>query len=521
MTALIGGWLAVKAVLERGPEITISFSTAEGLEADKTRIKYRNVDIGRVTGIAFSEDRTRVIATVALSKQAEPFLVADTRFWVVRPRVTGTQISGLSTLLSGAYIGVDVGKSDQSSRAFVGLDVPPIVTVNLPGRHFELRASDLGSLDIGSPVYFRRVEVGTVVSYQLDKDGVGVQLRVFIHAPYDRHVKADTRFWQASGLDVALDAGGLRLSTESIVSVLFGGVAFETPAVSAKAEPAPADAKFTLYPDRGKAMRLPDTAEETYHVVFDESVRGLSVGAPVDFRGVVVGEVTAINVDFDAASAAVQIPVEMRLYPDRLRGSEKQGTAAPGTLIGRLVERGLRAQLRSGSLLTGQLFVALDFYPDQPKAAVVTRAGRAEIPAVASSVQELQAMLLRLARRLDKLPLEATLADARKSLQALESTLGATERAVKRLDSEFTPQAARTLADLSRTLSGVEKALAGAQRSLGAIDGLLAEDAPMQRDVRDTLREISRAAEALRSLADFLERNPGALLRGGVREEAQ
>ena len=517
VAAVIGGWLALQAVLDRGPTISISFSTAEGLEPQKTRVKYRSVDIGRVTAVAFSQDRTRVVATVELSKQAEPFLVADTRFWVVRPRVSGTQISGLGTLLSGAYIGMDVGASSDSRRDFVGLDVPPIVAVDLPGRQFQLRADDLGSLDVGSPVYFHRVQVGTVVAYELDADGAGVQLRVFVNAPYDRHVKADTRFWQASGFDLALDASGIKLNTESVASVLLGGVAFQTPAESAQAPPAPANASFALYPDRGKAMRLPDTAEETYYMVFDESVRGLSVGAPVDFRGIVVGEVTAIGVEVDAKSAEVRIPVEVRLYPDRLRGKAKQG-AARGALIERLVARGLRAQLRSGSLLTGQLFVALDFFPQETQAAVQKRGGRAEIPTVQSSLRELQATLLRLARKLDGLPLEATVVDARKSLQALESTLAATERAVARIDGDLTPQAGRTLADLSRTLSAAEKTLAAAQRSLAGVDGLLAADAPMQLDVRETLREIARAAEALRSLADYFERNPGAILRGRSEE---
>ncbi|MDO8891092.1 MAG: MlaD family protein [Sulfurimicrobium sp.] len=511
IATLIGGWLAVKAVLDRGPTITISFSTAEGLEPEKTRVKYRSVDIGRVTAITFSEDRTRVVATVALNKQAKPFLVADTRFWVVRPRVSGAQISGLGTLLSGAYIGMDAGASSDSRREFVGLDVPPIVTVDLPGRHFQLRADDLGSLDVGSPVYFRRVQVGSVVAFELDKDGAGVQLRVFINAPHDRHVKADTRFWHASGFDVALDASGIRLNTESVASMLLGGVAFQTPAESVQAPPAEGNASFTLYPDQGKALRLPDTAEETYHLVFDESVRGLSVGAPVDFRGVVVGEVTAIEIDFDPKSMDVRIPVEVRLYPDRLRGKAKQGAAPRSALIDKLVSHGLRAQLRSGSLLTGQLVVALDYFPDEPKAAVLKRAGRSEIPTVASSLQELQATLLRLARKLDKLPLAATVGDARKSLKALESMLITTESTMKRVDKDLTPQAARTLADLSRTLAHVERGL----------DGLVGEDAPIQRDVRETLREVSRAAEALRSLSDYLERNPGAILRGRVEEPAQ
>ena len=519
VAALIGGWLTVRAVYERGPTITISFSTAEGLEPQKTRVKYRSVDIGSVTGVAFSRDRKRVIATLELSKQAEPFLVADTRFWVVRPRVSGTQISGLGTLLSGAYIGMDAGASKEARRDFVGLDVPPIVTVDLPGRHFQLHADDLGSLDVGSPVYFRRVQVGTVVAYELDPDGAGLQMRVFVNAPYDRHVKADTRFWQASGFDVALDANGIKLNTESVASVLLGGIAFQTPAESAKAPPAPENARFALYPDRGIAMRLPDTAEETYYMVFDESIRGLSVGAPVDFRGVVVGEVSAIQVDFDPASAEVRIPVEVRLYPDRLRGKGKRAAAPPGALIGKLVARGLRAQLRSGSLLTGQVYIALDYFPEQPKAALKARAGRTELPTAASSLQELRTTLLALARRLNGLPLEGAVADARKSMQALAGTLAATEQAVKRVDSDLTPQAAKTLIDLSRTLARVDTTLTAAERSLAGVDGVLAEDAPLQRDLRDTLRELARAAEALRSLSDYLERNPGAILRGRVEEQ--
>ncbi|MCF8200162.1 MAG: MlaD family protein [Sulfuritalea sp.] len=511
VAAVIGGWLAIKAVLDRGPQVRISFSTAEGLEAEKTRVKYRSVDIGRVIRIEFSEDRNRVVATVELSKQSQPFLVADTRFWVVRPRVIGTQVTGLSTLLSGAFISMDAGTSTETRSEFVGLDVPPIVTIDLPGRHFELRAEDLGSLDVGSPIYFRRVQVGSVVAYKLDADGRGVSMRMFINAPYDQYVKADTRFWQASGFDVALDANGIKLNTESITTMLLGGIAFQTPKESVQALPAAENAIYALYSDQGKAMRLPDTAEATYHLVFGESVRGLSVGAPVDFRGVVVGEVSAIDIEFDTAQTDVRVPVAVRLYPERIRGKAKPGAPNSTALMDKLVARGLRAQLRNGSLLTGQLFVALDFFPDEPRAAVRKRAGRIEIPTVAGSVQELQTRVLALVRKFEKLPLEGVIGDARTALQAIENTLAVTEKAVARIDRELTPQAGKTLADLSRTLSGVEK----------TVDGALAENAPMQRDLRQTLLEISRAAEALRNLADYLERNPGAILRGRTEESAK
>jgi len=160
---IIGGWLVADNIGQRGPTVVISFLAAEGIEPGKTRIRYKDVDIGEVKNVAVAKDRSRVLITAQLVKQAEKFLVSDTRFWVVRPRISGGKISGFGTLLSGAYIGVDIGKASQMSSEFVGLEVAPILTNGLPGRHFILRAANIGSLDIGSPVYFRRIQVGEVV----------------------------------------------------------------------------------------------------------------------------------------------------------------------------------------------------------------------------------------------------------------------------------------------------------------------------------------------------------------------
>lgn len=517
VAALIGAWLAVQAVLERGPLIAISFSNAEGLEADKTLVKYKNVDIGRVTGVSLSEDRARVIATVQMTKAAEDLLVEDTRFWVVRPRVTGAQVSGLGTLLSGAYIGVDVGKSQESRREYVGLDVPPIVTVDRPGRHFLLHADDLGSLDIGSPVYYRRVQVGQVVAFDLDADGGGVSVQVFVHAPHDRQVKRSTRFWQASGFDIALDASGIRLNTESIASLLLGGIAFRSPPGVEDDEAAAERAQFTLFADRERAMSRPDSAQETYVMMFEESVRGLTPGAPVDFRGVVLGEVVSVNVDFDPVSQQVRLPVEVRLYPERMRARYPKGAPAADATqnpVDLLVARGLRAQLRTGNLLTGQLYIALDFFPKAGKAAVI-RAGRhAEIPTARGSLQEAQSALVEIARKLEKVPFDTLGADLQRTLNTLERTLAGAESVIRQVDADTVPQAGAALAELRRTLAAAQKTLGAAQDTLAGADGLLAEDAPMQRDLRAVLREVSRAAEALRSLADYLERNPAAILRG-------
>lgn len=219
IAALIGLALVVQTLSKRGPTITVSFASAEGIEPGKTKVKFKDVDIGDVRTVTLTPDRSRVIATIDLVKEAEPFAVEGSRFWVVRPRFAGSGISGLGTLLSGAYIAVDIGRSERKLMEFTGEDEPPVVASDVPGRRFVLHTADLGSLDVGSPVFFRRIEAGHVEWFSLNPDGNGLTLGIFIKAPYDRFVTPDSRFWHASGIDLRLDAAGVRVQTQSLATV--------------------------------------------------------------------------------------------------------------------------------------------------------------------------------------------------------------------------------------------------------------------------------------------------------------
>jgi paraquat-inducible protein B len=508
VAALVGGWLAVKTILEQGPTITISFKTGEGLEAGKTKIKYKDVEIGMVTSVRLSKGVKHVIATAELVKEAEPYLVEDMQFWVVRPRISGGSVSGLGTLLGGSYIGTDLGKSTQKRRDYIGLEVPPVISTDLPGRQFVLHADTLGSLDFGVPVFFRRLQVGQVAAYELDKDGKGVTLKIFINAPYDQYVNGNTRFWNASGIDVSVDASGVKVHTEGLVSIAIGGIAFQTLAEDAVLPPAEVDAVFQLHADRTDALKHKETIYSNLIVVFRESVRGLQVGAPVDFYGITLGEVVAIKTQFDPVNADFSIPVEIRIFPERLTsrylkgptGGRIAGGQDPKKFMEGLVNRGFRAQLRTGSLLTGQLYIALDFFPNAPKVKFDSSQEPPEIPVVSSGLQELQKTLTEVANKLAKIAGELEKVPYGEISKNVNETLQSANSVMKRLDKEIAPEARDVLIE--------------ARKSLMSAQQLMSARGPLQQDTREAMREIARAAEALRVLAEYLERHPEALIRG-------
>jgi paraquat-inducible protein B len=246
VAAVAGAWVAVTRIMSEGPKITISFASADGLEAGKTKIRYKGVDVGTLMTIVLSDDHHHVIATAQMAPKTEHFLVEDTEFWVVRPRISGANVTGLGTLISGAYIGIEIGHSEEDKRDFIALEVPPVIAGGAAGRFFVLNTSNLGSLDLGTPIFFRHLQVGEVAAYELDEGGHQFSVRIFVRSPYDQYITENTRFWQASGIDVKLTASGLNVQTESLLSILIGGLAFETPATGPLLPAAEANTTFTL-----------------------------------------------------------------------------------------------------------------------------------------------------------------------------------------------------------------------------------------------------------------------------------
>ncbi|QHI97762.1 MCE family protein [Xylophilus rhododendri] len=503
VAALVGLTLVAKVLMGRGPEVEVNFKTAEGLEAGKTAVKYKDVQIGVVQSLRLAKDRSHVRVVLQLSKDADSFTAKDTSFWVVRPRLDTSGISGLTTLLSGAYIVADPGVAEETASEFTGLETPPIVTSDASGKQFSLHADDIGSLDVGSPVYYRRIKVGQVAAYELDPQGKGVNLRIFVNSPYDRFVGTNTRFWHASGIDMQLGSGGLTLHTQSLATIVLGGIAFRAPDDNNGAE-AKENTAFALAGDESTALKPPDGPSKTVLLYFNQSLRGLQPGASVDFRGVEIGEVKSIGVEFDRKTREFRMPVLVQIYPDRLR--RKGDDAAPESKytqdqqVRYLVSKGMRAQLRSGNLLTGQLYVAVDFFPKAPPAQIDTDKDPIELPTMSGSLDALQSQVQEIVGKVNKVPFDEIGQDLRKSLAELNKTLAGTEKLTRTLNNDVAPEVTAAVKDARKTITSAERTLA--------------QDSPLQQDVRETLEELKRTSASVRTLADYLERHPESLLRG-------
>ena len=526
LAGLVAIGIAVQRVISQGPVITIEFKSASGIEAGKTFIKYKDVRIGLVSAVELSEDYSKVLVKAKIAKHSAGLMVEDAKFWVVEPRISLSGVSGLNTLLSGNYIGFQAGKSEESQRSFRGLDEPPTIK-DQPGRRFVLKARELGSLGVGDPVYYRGLQVGQVAATTLVQDGRSIEIVVFVDAPYDKNVTAETRFWNASGVDVTVGADGVNVRTESLASLLAGGVAFDSPDYLTLTGPAAENQSFPIYRNRVIAMKQPDPIEQRFVLYFNESVRGLSVGAPVTLYGLRVGEVTAVGLHFEPSTKTFRPRVLITFFPDLLiarmsarqqvdNAKSLQGLDAAGRmkLLRQMVDTGgLRAQLKTGSFLTGELYVAFEYVPNAPKVKVDWSRDPMELPVVPGGFANIEAKLSSILTKVDNMPLNAIGSEVKEALTVLTQTLKDAKVLVQRLDAKLVP-------DLAKTLEDMRTAIGSADRVLKNTDStLFGKESPAPQDLRDTLQEVTRAARSVRVLVDYLERHPEMLIRGKKEEK--
>ncbi|MEA3242413.1 MAG: MlaD family protein [Pseudomonadota bacterium] len=506
---LVGGWLYYKTLSEKGPAITISFETAEGIEAGKTQIKFRDVTVGQVDDVDIADDLRTVVLTATMETGTAHYLTDASRFWVVKPRVGAGGVTGLGTLLSGAYIAFEPNTTGKKQKSFVGLEKPPIVSQDKEGSRYRLRTETLGSLSVGAPVYFRQFDIGEVTDYKLADDYSYVDVGIFVQSPYDDYVRERTHFWNVGGVSVSMDASGVKVEMESLVALLSGGIAFETLPEFTNSPAASPGTVFPLYKNRAESLERPITEVISYALKFTGTVRGLSIGAPVEYRGIRVGTVKNIMLGEDPQHEGVHSPVVIiGIEPQRTVGyrdvddSEASGQVAraletsPRQRIAFLVEKGLRARLQTGSLLTGQLFVDLDIFPDAEPATVIAGGQYPQLPTLPSSMQSIIASVNKILDKIEQSDLEGTLTNLNALMVSTSSLMSSLERDVP---------------GLARELDATLQAVSG---TLATLDATVSADGEIGSQLQDALKEFGAAARSIRVMAEYLERHPEAMLKG-------
>lgn len=519
LALVIGGWLAYKAISEQGPLISIRFDTADGLEAAKTKIKYKDVVVGEVEEIKLSDQLDEVIVLARMDKEAETYLTAKTRFWVVRARISAGEVSGLGTLLSGAYIGIDPIMEGKPARSFTGLTKQPLVTATVPGQHYLLNTPTLGSLNIGSPVFYRQIKVGEVVDYNFNQSGNAVEVKIFIHAPHHQRINTATSFWNASGIDLKLDASGITVDTQSLVSILQGGIAFNTAPSLAQKTIVAENYQFQLHLNQEAATKKTYTAKTYYLMYFDQSVRGLILGASVEFRGIPIGEVIDVRLILDTDNHDVRIPVLVMIEPERLelwsqgQKIDYQATAneissgqRPPMREG-LLKHGLRAQLKTGNLLTGQLYIDMDIFPESEPVKIAYEKGYPIFPTIPTPLGQIAEDVSSVLKKINAIPFGELGESLHETIVTLESTLQEFRGVSSSINQQVVPNLNETMISLQQTMTTLQETMSELKSSFGT-------DSALSFKAQQALDELTGTIRSVRSVADQLDRNPRALIFG-------
>ena len=518
----IGGWLAWDTLSKEGPTIRISFDSGEGLQAGQSQLKFKDIVFGTVKSLELSPDHTHVVVTIATTRQAEPLLRDGTIFWVVKPRLFAGNISGLETLLSGTYIGMMPGEAGgKAERKFVGQEDPPILQANIPGHTFLLKAERLGSISVGSPVFFRDLSVGEVLGWDIADMAEYVTIRAFVRAPYDSYVHDETRFWNASGVSVQLAGAGVEVQMESLKALILGGIAFDTPRAESATQISLENHVFPLFRNRERANAASYTRKIPVVSYFPGSVSGLARGSEVTMHGLPVGRVTDVRLAYDADKDAVVAPVRFEVEPERIVGIGKEVFEDPAEGVDELVKRGLRATLQSASLITGQQVVALDFIPGAPPATVTMEGEDFVLPTaegggfagLASSANDLLGKvntipfdeigknlngILRSVNDMTQGP------QMKRALTDLSAMIASAQGMIQRLDTKQLPEIA----------AGLEKTLTSANKLVLSLDSGYGDNTKFNRDLDRLMAQTNDAVRSIRALADLLARHPEALIKG-------
>lgn len=502
---LIGCWLVYQNFLSRGPEIVLALDTAEGLEAGSTAVKVRNVEVGHVESVRLTDDYDGALATIQMNPGTAPLLSADSRFWVVKPRIGRQGISGLSTILSGAYIQLRPGSKEEKAYRFQVIDHPPVTSTGAPGVSIMLTSNSATALNVGDPIMFQGQAVGLVETVEFSVEHKRMRYRVFIKAPYDKIITQATQFWLRSGIDVHIGADGLDIRTGSLQTIFTGGVTFGLPEGVPPGGAVTDGAHFELYPTRSAARQDRFDKEIPFIVLLNDSVRGLSDGAPVLYRGIRLGTVKHVphfTPDYDYSQLnEFRIPILIVIEPQRITDWVDWTLAEWHKNMRILFQNGLRATITSANLLTGAMLISLEFVDGAPDYKLHKMGGYTVFPSTPGAITSIQQQMSDLLKKFNNLDIGGVITNLQATLEAIEA---ATQSLNKLLGADGTEQLA---GELQQTLDALQHTLAAYQQGT-----------PVYQELNSALAHFNRILGELTPLLETLNKNPNALIFGADKQ---
>lgn len=496
VAALIAAYLGYRTVLQEGPLLTITFTSGDDITAGQTQVKYKAVALGTVESVDLSNDNSQVVVRVRMNNVGARFLTTHTRFWVVRPNLTAGNLSGLSTLVSGAYIAVDPGlPGGQHQDHFTGLEGPPGVRSDEPGQTYQLRTDTIGSLAAGSPVFYRDIIVGEVLGYDIG-NGLGpVAVNIFVRAPFDHLIRPQSHFWKSSGITAQLQNGRFHIEFQSLQAIISGGVTFDLPLEGANSTPSPNNTVFPLYDSYDDAESAGYQNQIPVVSYFTSSVAGLTRGSPVDILGIQVGVVNNVKLIIDPYAGKAKARVSMDIQPERvLEPGQFPKNLSPDQVLQRMVNQGLRVQLDTVSYVTGQKEITLAWAAGAKPVLLAKEGDALVIPSQSGGLDDIINSVAGLSNNLSKVDFNKLSSNLNKLVITANGTLG-------------NPQIKQSLTELNKTLRNANGTLQTVTQTYG-------DDSNFQRNLEQLMNEANDALRSIRLLADYLNLHPQALLLG-------
>ncbi|MFT7412113.1 MAG: paraquat-inducible protein B [Paraglaciecola sp.] len=503
----IGAWMVYYQWSNQGPLITIEFKTATGLEAGKTKIKTRNVNVGVVKDIELTEDLSGVLVTVRMDKNVAPILHSDNQFWIVSPRISLNGVSGLGTIMSGPYVNMAPGIEQQMSEHFVALTAPPVTPTGTPGLHITLNSESEFTYKKGDPVIYKGIKVGEFEDIHFNFDERIVYYNTFIEAPYHKLITTNTKFWDISGVQMELSSQGIKVSTGSLETLLTNGVTFGIPEGMPVGEQVNKREYFDIHPNYDSASEERFKLSAKYVILVKDTIRGLQIGAPVEYRGLIIGKVLAINSLEDSHNSILEqgydIPVVISIQPGRVRQPDNDiGLAFVRKQTSLWIQRGLRATLKTGNILTGALFVDLQHYPDAPFIDEQRLQDYEVIPTSSGEFSEITAKVTAILDSINDIKLKAISDNANNMLsqiaQAAQSLQATAITADQLLTTVHEDKVSRALTDTLENLSNLSQDFSA--------------DSETYKELNHTMQSVQSTLKELQPLLLQLNSTPNSLI---------